>query len=100
MHIVEAITDPTGGCNGESVNSTDEVEATQRFQTSDLMGRSILLDAQPDGPQFRFTVVEAITQHQQDHAQQPEHVKIRIPDNINPYKETATHCTLGPAMER
>ena len=43
-NIVEMITNPTAGCNG-----TDEVEATQEFQPSDLIGRTLLLELQPDG---------------------------------------------------
>ena len=53
---MEAITDPTGGCNGESVNSTDEVEATQEIQPSDLIGHTLLLESQ-----LRATIAEAIT---------------------------------------
>ena len=49
------------------------------------------MDAQPDGQQFRATIVEAITQYQQVHANQPELEKFRISVNDDQYEETGTY---------
>ena len=56
------------GYHGERINSKDDAKATPEFQPSDLIGRTLLMDAKPDGQKFRAPIVEAITQHQQDHA--------------------------------
>ena len=75
---------------GERINSKDEVEATLEFQPSDLIRRTFPMDAQPDGQKLRATMVEATTQHQQDHANQPELVKFRISVNDDQYEEIVT----------
>ena len=53
------------------------------------------MDAQPDGQKFRAIIAEAITQHQQDHAKQPELVKFRISVNDDQCKETVTYILKG-----
>ena len=54
---------PIDGYNAERAHSTDEVEASPEFQPSDLIGRTFLMDAQPDGQKFCATIFEAIAQH-------------------------------------
>ena len=49
------------------------------------------MDAQPDGLKFRATIFEAIPQHQQDHANQPELVKFRIAVNEDQFEEFVTY---------
>ena len=52
------------------------------------------MDAQPDGLKFRATIVEEITQHQRDHAKQPELVKVRISVNNDQCEETVTYTEI------
>ena len=47
--IYRHIVTPSDGCNGERINSKDEVKATPEFQPSDLIGRTFPVGAQPDG---------------------------------------------------
>ena len=70
------------------------------FQPSDLIGRTFLMDAQPDGQKFRATIVEAITQHQQDHSNQPELVRFRISVNEDQFKEVLTFHEIPHHIEK
>ena len=89
-----AYTAPTDTCSVERNNSKNKVDATPEFQPSDLIGRTFFMNAQPDGQQFRVTIAKAITQHQHDHANQPELVEFRIPVNDDQCEETMTYYEI------
>ena len=84
---------PTDGCIGESINSKE-------FQPCGLIGRTFLMDAQPDGQTFRAAIVEGITPHQQDYAKQPELVKFRISVNNEQYEATVTYNKILLHIEK
>ena len=70
------------------------------FQPSALIGSISLMDAQPEGQKFRASIVEVITQHQQEHANQPELVNFRIYVKDDQHEETVTYNGILPHIEK
>jgi hypothetical protein len=60
----------THGEHGETAHG--ENTPVPQFHPSDLVGRTFLMNEQEDGQRFRARIVEAIEQHENKHAKEPE----------------------------
>ncbi len=59
--------------------------------TSDLMGKTFLMDEQPDGTKHRARIVELIEDHNHSHLNSKEHTKFRVSVNNDTYEEIMTY---------
>ena len=77
---------------GENAMGQDEPSNTPTgmpiFDPSDLVGRTFLRDSgNNDGQRFRVRIVEALREHRNNLAQEPEHIQFRVSVNENQYEE-------------
>ncbi len=66
--------DPAGNTGNDAVSTTD------------IIGKTFLMEPRDDGQQFRAKIVAAIKQHEDQQRQHPEHQNFRCSFNHHQYK--------------
>jgi hypothetical protein len=68
--------------------------------TSDLIGKTLLMDQQPDGTKHRACIVELIEDHNHSLLNSKEHIKFRVSVNNNTYEEIMTYGEILTHINR
>jgi hypothetical protein len=81
---------------------SEEPEPIPPLATSpqDLVGRTFLMDEQPDGQHFWAQIVECINNHESETQQTSEHVKFQCSINEDDYEEIITYNELMDFLQK
>jgi hypothetical protein len=87
---------------GETPPGETPQEGTQphQFHPSDLVGRTFLMNEQEDGQRFRARIVEAIEQHENEHAKESELQQFRVSVNEDQYQEILSYNNILNFIEQ
>ena len=80
--------------NLDSVSGEIEQDTTPSMvhvDTSELIGKTFLMEQQEDGTKHRARIVELIEDHQYAHKNSKEHTRFRLSVNNDQYEETMTY---------
>ena len=77
-----------------------EAPTMPTFDPSDLIGRTFLKPPEEDGQRFRAKIVEAIVDHEQDLAKNPDKVKFLCSVNGDEYEEILSYNEIIDHIEK